>query len=513
MMVPNGAQIMKTSIKLSSLTALIVGMLILSISLPAYAVDTVTPIPTQTNAKPVPFFIGQAAVENPILPEPRSIPRNPGMAEGSWGTYHHDTYQSDTYFISGPLGHNPIVTSVLLGHAVVPITFFKDGLIVAGSLHYGDGGAGWWQLNLIDPVTLSTLDQFPLPVDILEGTFYPLGAYWYVDNEDRIVVATTEQSIWLVSHTGNAFNQSPLKYDLKGEINGDDDIRYLAPDFGGLIWFITRKGIVGTLNKEAEPGNRVQTTLLPAGAVYDNGIAIDEDGGIYFNSSKAMYRYDADQNGVPVQTWVEPYDGGTHVKVISRGSGTTPTLMGTDYVTIVDNADPQMHVLVYRRAKDVQGNRLVCAVPVFQPGQSATENSLIATDKSIIVGNNAGYGVDPKEVEHGRTTKPGFTRIDIDEDGYGCHIVWTNQEIGPIAAPKLSVKNGLIYSVTKDKGPANTDAWYFTAMDFYTGETVYKVLTGPGPLYNTWVDCLYIGPNGRAYWGVKSGIVSVYDGP
>jgi len=31
--------------------------------------------------------------------------------------------------------------------------------------------------------------------------------------------------------------------------------------------------------------------------------------------------------------------------------------MGTDYVTIVDNADPQMHVLVYRRAKDVQGNR------------------------------------------------------------------------------------------------------------------------------------------------------------
>jgi hypothetical protein len=34
------------------------------------------------------------------------------------------------------------------------------------------------------------------------------------------------------------------------------------------------------------------------------------------------------------------------------GTGTTPTLMGTEYVTIVDKALPQMHVLVYCRSKD-----------------------------------------------------------------------------------------------------------------------------------------------------------------
>jgi len=39
------------------------------------------------------------------------------------------------------------------------------------------------------------------------------------------------------------------------------------------------------------------------------------------------------------------------------GTGTTPTLMGTEYVTIIDNVLPQMHVLVYRRGKDVQGRR------------------------------------------------------------------------------------------------------------------------------------------------------------
>jgi len=37
------------------------------------------------------------------------------------------------------------------------------------------------------------------------------------------------------------------------------------------------------------------------------------------------------------------------------------------------------------------------------------------------------------------------------------------------------------------------------------------VLTGPGPLYNTGLTaCILV--KREAYWGVKSGIVSVYDG-
>jgi hypothetical protein len=40
-------------------------------------------------------------------------------------------------------------------------------------------------------------------------------------------------------------------------------------------------------------------------------------------------------------------------------------VMGTDFVTIADNANP-IDVLVYRRAAQVQGSRLVCKVPVFE---------------------------------------------------------------------------------------------------------------------------------------------------
>ena len=83
----------------------------------------------------------------------------------------------------------------------------------------------------------------------------------------------------------------------------------------------------------------------------------------------------------------------------------------------------------------------------------------------------------------------------------------------PIATPKLSLANGLIYAYTKPKGPANTDAWYFTAIDFWTGETVYKRLTGTGSLYNAAQGVITLSPDGRAvYVGLMAGVVKMEDG-
>src|SRR5207249_7748506 len=103
------------------------------------------------------------------------------------------------------------------------------------------------------------------------------------------------------------------------------------------------------------------------------------------------------------------------------------TLMGTQFVTIADNADPRMHVNVYRRAAKPDRPRLICSEPVFQPSMSDTFNSLIATDRSISVENNYGYS-DPLATFLGGTTEPGITRIDLDADLNGCHTVWTNDK-------------------------------------------------------------------------------------
>jgi hypothetical protein len=510
------------------ISILVLASLILGTALTAYA--QVTAIPTLKDLcmagdkqacaadRPVPFFIGQEAVPKPIITRP--IPDNPYWADGSWSSYHNDPYQSDTYFTPGPLGHDPIVDSVYLENPVIPIIFYKDGRMAAAGLRYGADGTSWyWQLRLMDRETLGTLDTLDLPGDVL-GAFLPVGVCWYVDQDERIVTEVPGQSIWAISRTGDLFDKANIKrYDLSGasSMKQAGEIRFVAPDWVGHIWFVTRGGTVGTLDPTANDGQGqlLGTLQLGSDELFENGMSVDEDGGVYAVSSRFMYRFDAGEDGTPVLTWREPYDAGTHVKVQSRGSGTTPTVMGTDYVAIADNADPQIHVLVYRRAKELAPGqqRLVCSVPVFEPGQSNTENSLIATDTSIVVENNFGYR-GTKSVENGKTTRPGITRIDIDADGNGCHTVWTNMEevVASTATQKLSLPNGLIYAYTKDKGPANTAAWYFTAIDFFTGETVYKVLAGTGPLYNDHIGVLYVGPNGRIYLGVMGGIVTMRDG-
>ena len=281
----------------------------------------------------------------------------------------------------------------------------------------------WVQLTLIDPDTLATLATYDLPAVSFTDMFeLGAGAYMYADNQDRVVAGTQERTIIVVSHTTTAPFAFTLErtYDLTGAIPEGDGIQAFQPDFTGRIWFTSKAGLVGTLDMKT--GNVIGTVAL--GEKTENGTAIDETGAVYLNTSRAMYRFDPDENGAPSITWREPYDWG-HVKVISEGSGSTPTLMGKDYVAIADNADPQVHVLVYRRAKVVEGPRLICAEPVFQPGQSMIENSVIATDRSIIVENNFGYR-GPESVEHGSTTEPGITRIDLDADGNGCHTVWTN---------------------------------------------------------------------------------------
>jgi hypothetical protein len=474
------------------------------------------PIPQQSNARPVPGFLGSPATAQPVTAP--AIPQNPYMGPNPWNNIHNDTYMSDTYPVTaaGPLGHSPKVLSTFLGSATVPaapvvvIVFDQAGRLIAGSIATNlEAGTAQVSLVLIDPNTLATLAKLALPPETatFKGEFRPSGAYFYLDQSGRILVGTVERTVWVVSHTASSFSHDQT-YDLSSAIPEGDTIQALQPDFSGRIWFTSKGGVVGTLDPAS---GSILGSMQLTGENIDNSSASDETGGVFIASNQAMYRFDADSAGKPAVTWREPYDAGKHIKSgqVDVGTGTTPTVMGSGYVTITDNAEPNMHVLVYHRAKTVTGNRLFCSVPVFQPGANSTENSLVATDSSIVVENNFGYK-SVKSTEHGKTSKTGLARIDLDPQG--CHTVWTNtSESIPTLVTKLALSNGLIYTYTKPKGPANTDAWYFTAIDFATGQTVYSQLAGTGTLFNNHYAGLFLGPNGSLYVGVLGGVVSMAD--
>jgi len=469
-----------------------------------------TPIPNDPFAAPVPAFVGAPATPRPT-PAP-AVPQHPFMAPNGRSNIHDDAYQTDTYVGGGPLGRDPEVLSTQQNAECASLTFDSAGRIV--TICVGLEGP---RLAMFDPVTLDLLAVLPLPPRSAGGggvfSDFSGGGYFYLDDQDRAVIPTNSHQIWVVGETttalGPAFELVRV-YDLATVVEPTEGIISCLPDWSGLLWFVTVNALVGTVDPDS---GAVQTMRL-AGEAIGNSFAVDETGGVFIVSDHALYRFAAGAMREPVVTWREEYDRGARLKPgqTNFGSGTTPTLMGTRWVAITDNADPQMHVVVYWRAASIDGPRLLCAVPVFAPGTSATENSLIGTGDSLLVENNYGY-TGPASVMNGATTAPGITRIDVHADG-DCRVRWTSSERVPSTVSKMSLADGLMYAYTKDPGPGSTDAWYLTAISFKTGVTLWKRLVGTGLGYNNNFAPVTLGPDGTtAYVGVLAGLTLVRDTP
>jgi hypothetical protein len=283
------------------------------------------------------------------------------------------------------------------------------------------------------------------------------------------------------------------------------------PDHRGLIWWVTRKGRIGTLNTE----NGIVRAMQLQNEEIQNGFSVADDG-VYIVSDHAMYALQARADGTPSMLWREIYDRGSKRKVgsINQGSGTTPTLLGSEYVSITDNADGRINLLVYKRRANLPTKRLVCKVPVFEPNASATDNSTIGLNRSLFVENNAGYR-NALTQRNWSKPKGGITRIDIREDASGCDVVWQSDERSPSTVAKMSSLTSLAYFYTfeqrLDKEGKQQIQWYFTAIDAISGETRFKVATGTGHNFdNNWAP-IALGPDGTAYVGVFGGMIAIYD--
>jgi hypothetical protein len=470
------------------------------------------PIPSVPPPPAPPAYIGAPAFAHPVRGVART-PRNPFMAPNGTSEIHNDGWQSDAYSWNGPLGRSPRTLSALLGRDCATIAFDRRGRLV--SICVGVSGP---QLYMLDPATLATLATFALPPrqGITGNIFQDFsgGGYFYLDNRDRVVTATTTRHIYVIAERSGATPGFRLArdYDLSRVLRAKEKITSALPDQRGLLWFVAKNdGVVGTLNVT---NGRTHVVRFGHGAhgEIENSFATDAGGGVYVATNRRLYRFRAGRRNRPRISWQIAYPNSDRHKPgqVDDGTGTTPTVMPGGYVAITDNADP-MDVVVYRTAVRLTGPRLACRVPVFNRGASATENSLIGAGRAMIVENNYGYR-NPASVTGGKLTAPGFERVDLNRDGNGCHVVWRNRrEHAPTVVSKLSLGNGLIYTYTKEPGPA--DPWYWTAIDFRSGRVVFKRLAGSNPdsLLNNNYAGIAISSRGTAYLGVLGGIVSMRD--
>lgn len=477
-------------------------------------------------SKRCPAFYGETAVANPLGEV--EVPQHPYLAGEGLNGMHGNSYNTDAYSFSGPLGKNPVVKSRSLnvfGGLVATLMFDSKGRIMCIS-----GNVVGFRLLLLDADTLEILAETRLPqrastVEAIKKLDFDKissdtsgGAYCHLLKGDRPIIGNSDNVVQIFcidESSGKPEWKVEKEWDVSSSLPKGSYITDAIPDYEGNIWFVTRPGEVGFIDADTE---EVRLMSLENEEI-QNTLAVCDDG-IYIVSDHAMYRFDINENNLPYYTWRTEYDRGTSLKpgAINQGSGTTPTLLDVPCAdgsvkklcAITDNADGHVNLVIYDRLN----GKIIDQVPLFKENESVSENSVIAYGRSFIIENNysetgAGFLVnDP-------VSTPGVVRIDMNADCTKAEIVWESQEASSTVVPKLSTGNGLVYLYTRVKNddiPDRAVAWYLTAVDFRTGETVYKVFTGEGKNWNNSYGPITIGPNGKAYVGVFNGVISVEDG-
>jgi hypothetical protein len=237
-----------------------------------------------------------------------TVPQNPFLAPNGKNNMHVDGYQTDTYEVSGPVGVNTAVTSRAEALGLY-VTVVEDS---QGRLYATRAQGAGIAIHALHPETLELIAEYELP-DRPDGwagdpldLFHDVsgGAYFVLDNQDRIIVGTYRQSIQIVEYYMNLAFVKQGDYDMSsylvpGMPGTGDKMGVVIPDCNGLLWWISRYGMVGTLDPIDATTATVHTVQL-VGEEIQNSFAVAEDG-VYIISSHALYKFHADTDGAPVQ--------------------------------------------------------------------------------------------------------------------------------------------------------------------------------------------------------------------
>ena len=489
---------------------------------------------------PLPDYIGAPAKPHPTANS--GVPQNPFLAPNPFNSIHFDPWNSDVTNIATPLGRGLAVLSSTLAEARQTDNLAPPWIFDCPTVNFDSHGRPITicfspteaTVVLADPDTLEVLSYYYLTVP--PGTpwrgfgrqqlFSSMGSgYSYVGARDQLTIASGGNQIITLVEGGS--EESPVlelpagnTFDLSAVIATGDNITGVMVDWQGRIWFTTGKGTVNVLNPatyQQAGAQSVKGVKLGENEAIQNTFAVTKDG-VYVVTSAKTYRVWAGSDDDPYVVWSEPYNtiGSVRNGQYELGSGTSPTILGDGrYVAITDN-DTQLHVVVFRTDERIHPNetRKVCEVPVFTfpgGGAGADSNSLIGFRLSMIASNTYNYWFDWQTGQLLSPSAPGMERIDIDPNGKGCRTVWLNSDVATTVSPRLSTRTGLIYTLARQIDENGLDVYYWTALDFRTGETVWQKLAGTGEEYDSFYPNIGFGPNGALYSGAYAGLLTIKD--
>jgi hypothetical protein len=448
-------------------------------------------------------YEGDSVVASPI--PALEITPHPLFSEDD-SRIHNDHYNSAAYNRTGLVGPAIEVTTHKLGELTgicAMMTMLKNGYVVA-SCFRADTEISV-MLTMFDNENLNIVAQR----DLGFRPFQPNaagGAYFTMDKEENIFIGPPSNRLEQY-HIEVVDGAPEFVQDFSKEIPGlepwDDvgepGLQDTVIDFEGRFWFMVTDGRVGYLDPETDV---VKMIDLEEGL--QNSMVVDE-GGVYMVTYQALYRLSVGENGDIKQDWRAPYDPGEGTGVILPGSGTSPTLFGTeeDLITICDNAASQVNAVVFDRAT---GDRK-CEIPLFRPDESATENTAVGYGDELLFVNNGGFSGPFTEA---RTMNTGMERYRVLRDGSGavtgCENVWKNDDSIANSA-QLATASGVVWGYGADVDVEDADRFYLVAHSWETGDEIFRSYVGDQKPFDPITGQVHLHPDGTMYIGTFNGAV------
>ncbi|MGI9342223.1 MAG: hypothetical protein ACR2QV_05200 [Gammaproteobacteria bacterium] len=264
----------------------------------------------------------------------------------------------------------------------------------------------------------------------------------------------------------------------------------------------------GTIAVMARDFSNFQYIYLEGEAV-DNGISVDEDGGIYCVTSKYMRKVvwdgetlsDDEADGA----WKSEYDYVPNPKAFSRGAGNTPALMGfgpdDDKLVVLADAGAEISVIAFWRDEipedfeqkpGTKSRRIADQLPLTIDVPATIEWSPHVYGNGVMM--MASAWPDPVKQEDGKVAifesvlTAGITREapngvekwswDADTDSFVSD--WTvNYPLQWALHPVSAASNTVTLT------PVEDGVYSLVHIDWDTGEEVGKLVLGSSPIFNT----------------------------
>ncbi|KAL8451557.1 hypothetical protein Emed_002006 [Eimeria media] len=531
------------------------------------------------------------------LPSTKMPSINKGLCNSPWPTPHRNGFAQASTSLAGPDGSRRLTHNFVNRAMVVssPITLFytADEKYLWGS--------SWTTIFKVarTKTSLNIVDFIRKPTEvILEDKFH--GAYALLTAEEVFVVSTGKRLQAYYDRPGGnkeKIEMHPESFDLQSGLKNlkadppkqHEVFRALCMTHDGNIAWVTDAGRLGIISRDVKNGSFRQAldtvmlgaakragapsttnkTLTPDGIAavsassetveetleVSNNIACDDKGGIYVVSSK--YTHKAQWSGEKLSiVWEEPYDlepslGGTAPARLGAGSGSTPTLMGTDdrrYVVITDSAKLMNLVVMNAETGKVEARHPINFGDPAAKETSSEQSVLVHGWRMAVVNNEPTeqakfstsflqYLGSPRSFLSGLYTPgsawnrvsetiaaalpvivgdapKGVEQFEFDPDAKTLKRTWVNKEVSiPNGIPTMSAKSGLMYGVGKrcslgqDAAPLR-GMWTLEALDWWTGASRFHYNIGAGPMSNSVYAATQVGPN-EIITGTAGGIVRI----